>query len=305
MTHFIFSENPVQITISPEETLLLGNEIGKALKKEKKPQPIALLGDLGSGKTTLAKGIIQGLTQIDPNNITSPTFQYASLFYDGMKSIRVAHCDLWRLSSEEEFLNLGLGDLFDGVEYFPEIVIVGRSNAGKSTLINSLLQYKGMAKVSKRPGKTIMLNLFQIGEWLSIADLPGYGYAKVSQQEKRLSEQEIPKYMRDRESLTMILIVMDIRRSIELEERMLFQSIQENPRIENCIFVATKADKLAGYERINRERALTNDVTSLMQTAKRPNLAVILSSVSSTKGDGIGELRKSMENSFMSSRIEK
>ncbi|MGR3952274.1 MAG: tRNA (adenosine(37)-N6)-threonylcarbamoyltransferase complex ATPase subunit type 1 TsaE [Chlamydia sp.] len=113
MTHFIFSENPVQITISPEETLLLGNEIGKALKK-KKPQPIALLGDLGSGKTTLAKGIIQGLTQIDPNNITSPTFQYASLFYDEMKSIRVAHCDLWRLSSEEEFLNLGLGDLFDG-----------------------------------------------------------------------------------------------------------------------------------------------------------------------------------------------
>ncbi len=190
-------------------------------------------------------------------------------------------------------------------QILPEIVIVGRSNAGKSTLINSLLQYKGMAKVSKRPGKTIMLNLFQIGEWLSIADLPGYGYAKVSQQEKRLWEQEIPKYMRDRESLTMILIVMDIRRSIELEERMLFQSIQENPRIENCIFVATKADKLAGYERINRERALTNDVTSLMQTAKRPNLAVILSSVSSTKGDGIGELRKSMENSFMSSRIEK
>ena len=93
-------------THTVEETYLLGEKIAKRIITLP-PQPIALVGDLGAGKTTLIKGIIHGLTSTSYNEITSPTFQYASLFKD------VAHFDLWRLSSEEEFLSLGLSDILE------------------------------------------------------------------------------------------------------------------------------------------------------------------------------------------------
>lgn len=103
----------VVTTSTEEETLDLGSHIAEWLKKIP-PQPIALIGELGAGKTTLAKGIIHGLTGISIHEITSPTFQYASLFEgspDGLHSYSIAHCDLWRMADSEEFLNLGLEDL--------------------------------------------------------------------------------------------------------------------------------------------------------------------------------------------------
>ncbi len=97
-------------THSEEETFLLGQEIAKEMLKEKS-LVVALTGDLGAGKTTLAKGIVHGLTHIPFEEITSPTFQYASLFTSQDGSVRVSHLDLWRLTSFEEFLDLGLGEL--------------------------------------------------------------------------------------------------------------------------------------------------------------------------------------------------
>ncbi len=112
MPHHLFENVTTHTTHTPQETLLLGEKIAEALKTLP-PQPIALIGDLGSGKTTLAKGIIHGLTGIPYDDVTSPTFQYASLFVDSTNTYHIAHCDLWRLSGEEEFLELGLADLFE------------------------------------------------------------------------------------------------------------------------------------------------------------------------------------------------
>jgi tRNA threonylcarbamoyl adenosine modification protein YjeE len=85
---------------SYEETILFGQQFGKKLPSE---SVVALIGDLGAGKTTLAKGIISSLCGIPISSITSPTFQYVQFYDEG-----VSHFDLWRLHNEEEFLNLGL-----------------------------------------------------------------------------------------------------------------------------------------------------------------------------------------------------
>lgn len=102
----LFINPKIYTTNSVEETYLLGEKIAKIISSLP-AQPIALVGDLGAGKTTLIKGIIHALTSTPYDEITSPTFQYASLFK------HVAHFDLWRLSSEEEFLSLGLSDILE------------------------------------------------------------------------------------------------------------------------------------------------------------------------------------------------
>ncbi len=178
----------------------------------------------------------------------------------------------------------------------PEIAMVGRSNAGKSSLINSLLNWRNMARTSKQPGKTIMINLFQIDEWLSVADLPGYGYAKVGLQEKKLWEKELPRYLSKRPQLSTVIIVMDIRRSLEDEEYVLFNSLVHSDHVHTCIFVATKADKLSSHELEKAHTAFENSITHLANQVSRSDFQVIPHVISSTKGTGIQELKKIVES---------
>ncbi len=93
----------------------------------------------------------------------------------------------------------------------PEYAFIGRSNVGKSSLINMLVDVKGLAKTSQKPGKTQLINHFLINKSWYIVDLPGYGYAKRSQTDRRRWEQMIEGYFRKRENLTQIFVLIDSR----------------------------------------------------------------------------------------------
>ncbi len=102
----------------------------------------------------------------------------------------------------------------------PEFAFIGRSNVGKSSLINMLVKQKNLAKTSSSPGKTQLINHFEINEKWYLVDLPGYGYAKVAQSNRRRWEQMIENYLRKRENLVNIFILIDSRhqpQKIDLE----------------------------------------------------------------------------------------
>ena len=94
---------------------------------------------------------------------------------------------------------------------YPEFAFIGRSNVGKSSLINSLTFHKGLAKTSQTPGKTQLINHFIIDEKWYLVDLPGYGFAKVSIRSRRRWEQMIEGYLRKRENLVMVFVLIDAR----------------------------------------------------------------------------------------------
>ena len=95
---------------------------------------------------------------------------------------------------------------------YPEIAFIGRSNVGKSSLINMLLERKGLAKVSSTPGKTALVNFFDVNEEFCFVDLPGYGYAKRSKKELKQWDSMIDRYLSQRENLVLFFILLDIRR---------------------------------------------------------------------------------------------
>lgn len=125
----------------------------------------------------------------------------------------------------------------------PEFAFIGRSNVGKSSLINMLCSHKGLAKVSATPGKTQLINHFSInkGEWM-LVDLPGYGYAKVPLGEKAKFQSIISDYALKREQLVMFFVLVDIRHSLQTIDRNFMEFLGLNSVPFAIIF--TKADKL-------------------------------------------------------------
>lgn len=125
----------------------------------------------------------------------------------------------------------------------PEFAFIGRSNVGKSSLINMLCSHKGLAKVSATPGKTQLINHFSInnGEWM-LVDLPGYGYAKVPLGEKAKFQSIISDYALKREQLVMFFVLVDIRHSMQTIDRNFMEFLGINSIPFAIIF--TKADKL-------------------------------------------------------------
>jgi len=124
---------------------------------------------------------------------------------------------------------------------FPEVAFIGRSNVGKSSLINALLQNKGAAKISSTPGKTQVINHFLVNDKWYMVDLPGYGYAKVSQTERVKWEKMVKNYLINRTSLMGLLLLVDSRippQKSDLE----FASFAGKNRLPLYI-VFTKADK--------------------------------------------------------------
>ncbi len=127
-------------------------------------------------------------------------------------------------------------------EPLPEYAFIGRSNVGKSSLINMLMNRKGLAKTSGRPGKTQLINHFRInGNWF-LVDLPGYGYAKVSKKEKKTFQRYITDYFRKRQQLVCGFVLVDIRHEPQQIDLEFMEWLGSNAIPFALIF--TKADKL-------------------------------------------------------------
>ena len=125
---------------------------------------------------------------------------------------------------------------------FPEFALAGRSNVGKSSFINKMINRKGLARTSSKPGKTQTLNFYKLNEELFFVDVPGYGYAKVSKTEREAWGKMIETYITTREPLRAMLLIIDLRHKPSADDVMMYDFLKhyEIP----CIIIATKADKI-------------------------------------------------------------
>lgn len=124
----------------------------------------------------------------------------------------------------------------------PEYAFIGRSNVGKSSLINMLMQRKNLAKTSGRPGKTQLINHFLVNKNWYLVDLPGYGYARVSKSTKKIFQKFITNYFEKREQMILAFVLVDSRHEPQPIDMEFMQWLGENGIPFNIIF--TKADKL-------------------------------------------------------------
>lgn len=136
----------------------------------------------------------------------------------------------------------------------PEIAFVGRSNVGKSSLINTLVGRKNLAKTSNTPGRTQLINFFTINERISFVDLPGYGFAKVSRLVKKDWGDMIEAYLCERQSLCLVVFILDIRRDPNKDDLSLRDWLQHY-RIP-YLYILTKTDKLSDNQAIARRHAI-------------------------------------------------
>lgn len=128
-------------------------------------------------------------------------------------------------------------------EGLPEIALVGRSNVGKSSATNALLNRRNFARTSQTPGKTRTINFYKINEEFYFVDLPGYGYAKVSKSEKDKWGVIMERYLQDRPELCAIFLLVDIRHEPTNDDVMMYEWIKHFGY--NCVIIATKADKIS------------------------------------------------------------
>ena len=128
-------------------------------------------------------------------------------------------------------------------EGLPEIALVGRSNVGKSSTINTLLNRRNFARTSQTPGKTRTINFFLINNEFYFVDLPGYGYAKIAKSEKEKWGVIMERYLQDRNELCAIFLLVDIRHEPTNDDVMMYEWIKHFGY--NCVVIATKADKIS------------------------------------------------------------
>jgi len=142
-----------------------------------------------------------------------------------------------------------------------EVAFAGRSNSGKSSLINALAGRKRLAKSSTSPGRTQLIQFFILNGEISFADLPGYGYAKVPTSVKASWRPMIETYLKERKNLRLVVLVADIRRDIQEEEKLLIDwlSLYEHP----VLLVLSKIDKLSGNQRHVRLQHIRKSLNSL------------------------------------------
>ncbi|MFU0833124.1 MAG: putative GTP-binding protein EngB [Oscillospiraceae bacterium] len=134
----------------------------------------------------------------------------------------------------------------------PEITFSGRSNAGKSSLINRLLSRKSLARTSSAPGKTATINFYNLG-FCRFADLPGYGYAKVSKAEKQRWAELVEGYFRQQRNISLVVQLMDLRHAPTKDDLQMVDFLQESEI--PFLIAATKCDKLRKNARIQQEAA--------------------------------------------------
>lgn len=137
---------------------------------------------------------------------------------------------------------------------FPEIAFAGKSNVGKSSLINSLLNRKNLARTSSQPGKTQTINFYKVNSEFYFVDLPGYGYAAVSQEIKAKWGKMIERYLKKSNQLRMIFLLIDIRHDPSANDKQMFDWIVSNGFTP--VVIATKLDKIKRSEQAKKLKAV-------------------------------------------------
>jgi len=165
----------------------------------------------------------------------------------------------------------------------PEIAFAGRSNVGKSSLLNRLVGQRKLARVSKTPGRTQQINFFLIEQRLTFVDLPGYGFARVPAHVKQQWKHLVEGYLSTRRNLRGVVVIVDLRRGVEEDDAQLLDYL----RTEGipAILVATKADKLAYGARQQRARQVATGLVHSVAT---------LIVCSAESGEGIDQLWKQL-----------
>ena len=125
----------------------------------------------------------------------------------------------------------------------PEIVLVGKSNVGKSSFVNTMINRKNLARTSNTPGKTRQINFYNMDDVFYFVDLPGYGYSKMSHQEKISSGKFIEQYLQTRQNISLIILVLDIRHNPTADDKLMYDYILKTNL--PFIVVCNKADKIA------------------------------------------------------------
>ncbi len=177
------------------------------------------------------------------------------------------------------------------ISRLPEVAFVGRSNVGKSSLINSIVQRKNLARISSTPGKTQQINFFTVDSKWSFADMPGFGYASVSKTDRKNWESLNIKYLESRENLLLVCMLIDSRHEPMQRDLGLIEMLELYNR--NYIIILTKSDKIS-KDIINKR---TGQFAELVSRCKHCLEILPNSSVSGTgREDLLGIIKKVMKN---------
>ena len=169
----------------------------------------------------------------------------------------------------------------------PEIVFAGRSNVGKSSMLNRLFNRKNLARVSSMPGKTITINFFKVENNVRIVDLPGYGYAKVAKGEKRRWAEMMEGYFQSPRNIKLVVQLVDMRHKPSEDDYIMMRFLQDADL--PFIVAATKSDKLNKTQYNERKNALREELAEFGDN-------IIILPFSSEKGEGTDELKKIIES---------
>lgn len=169
----------------------------------------------------------------------------------------------------------------------PEVAFAGRSNVGKSSLLNKLFNRKSLARVSSVPGKTITINFYKLGEYRMV-DLPGYGYAKVAHGEKRRWAEMMEGYFQSDRNLKLVVQLIDMRHAPSKDDMVMLDFLKQSGY--PFIIVYTKSDKLNKTERTKRLAAFEEELADYSDILKIP--------FSATKGEGVDEIKKAISDAL-------
>ncbi|WP_396588116.1 ribosome biogenesis GTP-binding protein YihA/YsxC [Bermanella sp. R86510] len=170
-----------------------------------------------------------------------------------------------------------------------EIAFAGRSNAGKSSALNTLAQQNKLARTSKTPGRTQLINFFEISEGVRLVDLPGYGFAKVPERMKREWQKNMSEYLQERKSLKGLVLVMDIRHPLSEFDAMMCQWALDCDMPVHVLL--TKSDKL--------KRGPANATKLQVQKElKEMEDLLTVQTFSALKRDGVDQLRQHLDTWF-------